>query len=322
MTKLYKTTNHALKIGLAILGLFGVKQTFAQTAGAGSNIFRVTEMAPGSNDLSPESALFYNDKIIFSGEDNVFGRELSELDINGEIVEEHKIESRNIDWEAISGDDEYFYIGDIGNNNGKRKHVNIIQVSKENFNIRNIKVKYENNDDPDMINSYKLLKANQCIDEKSDSVNTYKNAAIVGVILGIAVVFFSSELQSFFKTTSSNMFVVFGIDAGITVFYKIILRENIFVPHRDFLFKKLVHIAKMKHLNVSASYAMVQLIIGLATVLFFRNIPKSTQIAVLFTSIVGLIGVYIFYRNKLTRKKHEKPINRDGKLTTTYKRIS
>lgn len=37
---------------------------------------------------------------------------------------------------------------------------------------------YENNDDPDMINSYKLLKANQCIDERSDSVNTYKNAAI------------------------------------------------------------------------------------------------------------------------------------------------
>ena len=43
------------------------------------------------------------------------------------------------------------------------------------------------------------------------------------------------------------LFIVFGIDAGVTVFYKIILRENIFVPHRDFLFKKLVHIAKMKH---------------------------------------------------------------------------
>lgn len=118
------------------------------------------------------------------------------------------------------------------------------------------------------------------------------------------------------------LFIVFGIDAGVTVFYKIILRENIFVPHRDFLFKKLVHIAKMKHLHVSSLYALVQLLIGLTTVLFFRNIPKTSQIAVLFTAIIGLIAVYIFYRNKLTKKRREKPINRNGTLKTTYKKIS
>jgi UDP-N-acetylmuramyl pentapeptide phosphotransferase/UDP-N-acetylglucosamine-1-phosphate transferase len=118
------------------------------------------------------------------------------------------------------------------------------------------------------------------------------------------------------------LFIVFGIDAGVTVFYKIILRENIFVPHRDFLFKKLVHIAKMKHLHVSSLYALVQLVIGLVTVLFLRNIPKTSQVAVLFTAIVGLVAVYIYYRNKLTRKRHERPVQQKGKLTTTYKKIS
>lgn len=118
------------------------------------------------------------------------------------------------------------------------------------------------------------------------------------------------------------LFIVFGIDAGVTVFYKIILRENIFVPHRDFLFKKLVHIAKMKHLHVSSLYAIAQLIIGLVAVLFLRNIPKTSQVAVLFTAIVGLVTLYIFLRNKLTRKRHEKPLQKKGKLTTTYKKIS
>lgn len=118
------------------------------------------------------------------------------------------------------------------------------------------------------------------------------------------------------------LIIVFGIDAGITVFYKIILRENIFVPHRDFLFKKLVHIAKLPHLTVSTYYALVQLTIGLITIFFFRNIPITSQIAVLFSGIVGLTTVYIYFRNKLTKKRHEKPVgNQKTGLKTTYKKI-
>jgi len=118
------------------------------------------------------------------------------------------------------------------------------------------------------------------------------------------------------------LFIVFGIDAGVTVFYKIILRENIFVPHRDFLFKKLVHIAKMKHLHVSITYALVQLAVSLVTILLFRNLPISAQIGVLFIGIVGFTTIYIFYRNKFTKKRHEPPIDKDNELKAAYKRIS
>lgn len=37
---------------------------------------------------------------------------------------------------------------------------------------------FENNEDPGMINTYKLIKANQCIDEKAQSVRTYRDTAI------------------------------------------------------------------------------------------------------------------------------------------------
>lgn len=119
------------------------------------------------------------------------------------------------------------------------------------------------------------------------------------------------------------LLLVFGLDAGITVFYKIILRENIFVPHRDFLFKKLAHVAKIPHLKISAIYTSVQGVLSITTILFLRDIPKVTQIAVLFVSIVLLTIVYIHYRNKLTKKKHEPAIT-DGRtgLKTTFKRTS
>lgn len=154
-----------------------------------------------------------------------------------------------------------------------------------------------------------------------------KALAFAGDVGAISIGFINLFLMYSLILATQNytyllLFIIFGIDAGVTVFYKIILRENIFVPHRDFLFKKLVHIAKMKHLRVSTLYALVQLGIGLITVFFLRDIPKTSQVAVLFTAIVGLVATYIYYRNKLTKKRHEKPVGEKGKLRTTYKRIS
>lgn len=146
---------------------------------------------PLAETLYETSGLYCpSDKSFFTINDSGNAPLIYELDINGEIVEEHKIESRNIDWEAISGDDEYFYIGDIGNNNGKRKHVNIIQVSKENFNIRNIKVKYENND----------IESNQYIKHNFDA------EALVSV---------NSQLYLFSKSWQSGNLQVYLINSAL-----------------------------------------------------------------------------------------------------------
>lgn len=99
------------------------------------------------------------------------------------------------------------------------------------------------------------------------------------------------------------LFSVFGIDAGLTVIYKLLLKENIFVPHRDFLFKKLVHVAKIKHLKVSIAYALVQLIINIIVIFQPYQYKLSSQLSVLFIIIIAQIAAYIIIRSKLTRNR-------------------
>jgi hypothetical protein len=52
------------------------------------------------------------------------------IDSSGQIINKKLVSAKNKDWEAITGDSQYFYIGDVGNNNGKRKFVQIHIVPK------------------------------------------------------------------------------------------------------------------------------------------------------------------------------------------------
>lgn len=100
------------------------------------------------------------------------------------------------------------------------------------------------------------------------------------------------------------MFSVFGADAALTVCYKLLAGENIFVPHRDFLFKKLVHLGKWSHLKVSFWYFTVQAIINVIVIVMFPTTPKlSTQISVLFIGCIGLIGMYVYIQSWFPRKQ-------------------
>ena len=99
------------------------------------------------------------------------------------------------------------------------------------------------------------------------------------------------------------LFSVFGIDAGLTVCYKLILRENIFVPHRDFLFKRLVHIAKLPHLKVSVGYALAQLAINSTVLLLPVNMKYSQQLSLLFIGIFLQVAAYVLLRNTMVRRK-------------------
>ncbi|KFF10931.1 hypothetical protein IW15_17315 [Chryseobacterium soli] len=51
---------------------------------------------------------------------------------SGEIINVLKIEAQNTDWEALTNDGTYFYIGDFGNNDGSRKHLKIFKVPVQN----------------------------------------------------------------------------------------------------------------------------------------------------------------------------------------------
>jgi hypothetical protein len=52
------------------------------------------------------------------------------INSSGQIINKKLVSAKNTDWEAITGDSQYFYIGDVGNNKGKRKFVEIHIVPK------------------------------------------------------------------------------------------------------------------------------------------------------------------------------------------------
>jgi len=53
------------------------------------------------------------------------------LNLIGEIEQQSKLDVKNRDWESLTGDKQHFYIGDIGNNNGKRKFIEIHVIDKD-----------------------------------------------------------------------------------------------------------------------------------------------------------------------------------------------
>lgn len=108
------------------------------------------------------------------------------------------------------------------------------------------------------------------------------------------------------------MFSIFGADAALTVCYKLLLNENIFIPHRDFLFKKMVHLAKLSHLRVSVYYLVVQAIINVVVILAFPKTPKmSTQISVLFIGCIALIAAYIYLQSRFPAKRRKNSLQND-----------
>lgn len=124
--------------------------------------------------------------------------------------------------------------------------------------------------------------------------------------IGLAFVIFYLMMNLIFKTGNYAyllLFSVIGVDAGLTVIYKLIVRENIFVPHRDFLFKKLVHVGKEKHLKISAIYAGVQALISIVVIALPLQKKLSAQLSILFIGVVLLGGIYISVRNRYTKQR-------------------
>jgi UDP-GlcNAc:undecaprenyl-phosphate GlcNAc-1-phosphate transferase len=133
--------------------------------------------------------------------------------------------------------------------------------------------------------------------------------AFIGDVGSIGIAFIILYLMYNLLIATGNytyllLFSVFGADAGLTVCYKLILRENIFVPHRDFLFKKLVHLKKWPHLVVSGVYFLVQLLINCLVIFSFPGTPKlSMQLSLLFIVAISLVAVYIYAQSLVGRAR-------------------
>ena len=107
---------------------FGLLTIKSQTASEITNI--------QTPDLDENSGLiFYNNNIITfndsGGEANLY-----EINANtGNITRTVTItNATNVDWEDITQDASYIYIGDIGNNNGNRTDLKIYKIAKNDYN--------------------------------------------------------------------------------------------------------------------------------------------------------------------------------------------
>ena len=142
----------------------------------------------------------------------------------------------------------------------------------------------------------------------------YKSASIVGVVLGITIVLLSSELQVLFKTTSSSMFIVFGI--GIPFYFLMSVNRGVFQGQ-----KKLISLSVTYQLEMMSRLAIT---FGLLC-LFEVDSSLLIAIGILCSFIVGLLPfefkkIPVFNRIKL--KKPETKMVRNFFIITAFYEVT
>jgi UDP-GlcNAc:undecaprenyl-phosphate/decaprenyl-phosphate GlcNAc-1-phosphate transferase len=92
------------------------------------------------------------------------------------------------------------------------------------------------------------------------------------------------------------MFLIFGIDSVVTIIYRLVRKENIFLPHRTHFYQYLANEFKWPHSQVAILYGLIQLIINIVLIYSY----KSKSSIILITSI-SIVFLYILIRGKITR---------------------
>jgi len=92
------------------------------------------------DDVQESSGLIYYNNKLITHNDSGNSPQLYELDtLSSQIIRTITINNAsNIDWEDITQDESYIYIGDFGNNTGSRQDLTIYRVAKSDFDISNI----------------------------------------------------------------------------------------------------------------------------------------------------------------------------------------
>ncbi len=92
------------------------------------------------------------------------------------------------------------------------------------------------------------------------------------------------------------LFSVYGTDSVLTITQRLILRENIFLPHRKHYYQYLVNEKHWSHLFVSVLYAIFQGIINFVLIYFIIPHPYSSIISISFLITLGLLYILLKYK--------------------------
>ncbi len=96
--------------------------------------------------------------------------------------------------------------------------------------------------------------------------------------------------------------MVYGVDGGLTIMHRILLRENILKPHKKHAYQIMANELHMPHLQVSAIYMTLQAICCVVMIAWPSYYTLSAEVVV-------LIGMYLVFMHKYyhlhVRKDHE-----------------
>jgi hypothetical protein len=93
--------------------------------------YKVIDAVSLSDELKETSGLYCPEQdVAYTVNDSGNAPIIYKLNGTGEIQAKLNLNVKNQDWEAITGDAKYYYVGDIGNNSGKRQFVKIHTVQK------------------------------------------------------------------------------------------------------------------------------------------------------------------------------------------------
>jgi len=91
------------------------------------------------------------------------------------------------------------------------------------------------------------------------------------------------------------LLVVYGIDSVLTILHRLILKENIFLPHRTHLYQILANELEIPHVVVSLFYAFVQLLILIGYFVFRIDSYLYLEIIMAILSLCYLLFMKKFF---------------------------
>ncbi|MFD0835316.1 oligosaccharide flippase family protein [Mariniflexile aquimaris] len=138
----------------------------------------------------------------------------------------------------------------------------------------------------------------------------YKNALLVGISLGVLIIGFSNQLQAIFNTSSSSMFVIFGI--GVPLYFIMSVNRGVFQGKKAF-----------KSLSITYQGEMLSRLLITLGLIFLFNIQSSVVIAIgiLISFIFGLYPFktkHISFKMTFINPAHSKQIRNFFILTAFY----
>lgn len=114
--------------------------------------------------------------------------------------------------------------------------------------------------------------------------------------IGIAMVFLIGKLIIATENLAwVAMLAVFGVDSILTIIHRILLGENLTVPHRKHVFQLLANELQLSHLLISSVYALIQLLLIAGLIVFRENAYLFAGFGVLLLSVVYLIIKQKYY---------------------------